>query len=512
MARDAKVNWRGYIAAVAAVAAALLLTVLIPPIRGESPTALFFAAVMVSSWYGGLGPGLLATALAAWAIDYFIMPPVYALVLGLGDVVRIAVFVLVALLINSLNEARRQLERALRRRAEELAEADRRKDEFLAMLAHELRNPLAPIRNAIHILKERDDPAVCRAREILDRQAGHLTRLVDDLLDAARIARGQVVLRREVFDFAEAVKQAVEVAHPLIEARGHRLLLSLPWEPTWLDADRTRLVQVLSNLLTNAAKYTEPGGQIWLTAERLGDALVLRLKDTGIGIAPEMLSRVFDLFVQAGRPPCAISEGLGIGLALVKRLVELHGGTIHAQSRGPGCGSEFIVRLPVAWSRRHGATRPSPGRPHRTGGRGASWWSTTTCKRRRAWPSSSGFGATMPAWPMTVSKPWRWPSASPRGRPPGHRDAGDGRLRAGEAVARSLRARREPADRDDRARGRGSASARRRSLRPVPGQAPGSRRLEGTAGRRGAPGREGPGGRAVRGRGSVSGFRFVTTR
>jgi signal transduction histidine kinase/CheY-like chemotaxis protein len=340
---------RRYGVAVSVVALALLLTLAIPPVRNESPTTLFFAAVMVSSWYGGLGAGLLATALATGAIDSFIMPPVYAVVLDPGEIVRMSVFVLVALLINSLNASRRRLGEALRQRAVRLAEADRRKDEFLAMLAHELRNPLAAIRGALEVLRlgGGDSVEAVEMWGIVDRQARQMTRLTDDLLDASRITRGAITLRKEEVDLGTVVAHAVETARTLIDERRHELSVALPPEPVRLEADPLRLEQVLVNLLHNAAKYTESGGRIWLVAERSGDEIALRVRDTGIGIAPEMLPRVFDLFVQAGHRRKRVPGGLGIGLSLVRSLVVMHGGRIRAQSAGVGCGSEFIVYLPA---------------------------------------------------------------------------------------------------------------------------------------------------------------------
>jgi PAS domain S-box-containing protein len=237
-----------------------------------------------------------------------------------------------------------------KRRAEEaLKEVDRRKDEFLAMLAHELRNPLAPIRNALHILKMPgvDAATVERSREMMGRQVQQLVRLVDDLLDVSRVMRGKIELRQEQVELASVVARAVETAQPLIEAQGNELTICLPPESVPLRADPVRLAQVISNLLTNAAKYTEALGRIWLTAQRVGDAAVLRVRDNGIGIAPDMLSRIFELFVQADHATTRSQGGLGIGLTLVKSLVEMHHGTVEAHSPGLGRGSEFVVRLPV---------------------------------------------------------------------------------------------------------------------------------------------------------------------
>jgi PAS domain S-box-containing protein len=251
-----------------------------------------------------------------------------------------------------------------RQQAEEaLKEADRRKDEFLATLAHELRNPLAPLRNALELLRRAEDDGALieRARSIMERQVGLMVRLVDDLLDVSRISRGRLQLRKERVELAAVVQSAVETARPLIEMSAHELIVTLPPEPISLNADSTRLAQVFSNLLNNAAKYTERGGHIWLTAERSGGQAVISVRDTGIGIAAEHLSQVFEMFSQV-EPALERSEGgLGIGLALVRGLVELHGGAIEAHSRGPGLGSEFIVRLPVAETRVQAAPKPGDG-------------------------------------------------------------------------------------------------------------------------------------------------------
>ncbi len=236
-----------------------------------------------------------------------------------------------------------------KRTEEELAEANRRKDEFLAMLGHELRNPLAPILNTLHALRQDKaaTPAQQQAVGMIDRQVRQLVRLVDDLLDVSRITRGKIHLRKERAQLSTVVNHAVETARPFINARRHHLAVSLPAESVWLEADPARLAQVFANLLNNAAKYTEPGGHIWLTAQREGNEAVVRVKDTGIGILAEMLPRIFDLFTQADRSLDRAQGGLGIGLTLVRSLVQMHEGTVTAVSEGFGKGSEFVVRLPV---------------------------------------------------------------------------------------------------------------------------------------------------------------------
>ena len=243
---------------------------------------------------------------------------------------------------------RRQLERA-EAQAEALADLHRRKDEFLAMLSHELRNPLAAITNAVQILDLQKDehPLQEKAKTIIRRQAANLVVLVNDLLEVSRILGGRIQLHQEDLDARGIVQQAVETARPLIDQNKHELTVSLPTEPTWLHADALRLEEVIVNLLNNAVKYTPEGGHIWLSLQQEGDRIVLRIRDTGVGIVPDSLPHMFELFTQAPRSLDRSQGGLGVGLAVVRKLVEMHGGTVEAQSAGPGKGSEFIVRLPV---------------------------------------------------------------------------------------------------------------------------------------------------------------------
>jgi PAS domain S-box-containing protein len=245
---------------------------------------------------------------------------------------------------------RRRMEQEIEQQAQELADLHRRKDEFLAMLSHELRNPLAPIVNALHLLRlqRNENPVQREARDVIERQTARLTLLVDDLLEVSRITTGRIHLRRERVAVSGIVEQAVETVHPMIEQRRHGLTVSLPPEPLWLDADAVRMEQVVVNLLSNAAKYTDDGGCIWLTAQQEGDEATLRVRDTGVGVAPEFLPRIFDLFTQAERSLAHSQSGLGIGLSLVRAIVEMHGGRVEAHSAGAGQGSEFIVHLPVA--------------------------------------------------------------------------------------------------------------------------------------------------------------------
>ncbi len=238
--------------------------------------------------------------------------------------------------------------------------ANRTKDEFLAMLGHELRNPLSPILTALQLMKLRGSDGTERERTVIERQVRHLTRLVDDLLDVSRIARGKVELEHEVVDVAEVIAKAIEIASPLLEERTHTLTVDVPRRGLAVDGDSIRLNQVIANLLTNAAKYTSPGGQIQVSAAGEGGEVVIRVRDNGMGIAPDVLPRIFDLFVQERQAIDRARGGLGLGLTIVRSLVERHHGQIAAHSDGPGRGSEFVVRLPRADSRSAG---PRPERP-----------------------------------------------------------------------------------------------------------------------------------------------------
>jgi PAS domain S-box-containing protein len=226
--------------------------------------------------------------------------------------------------------------------------ANRAKDEFLAMLGHELRNPLSPIVTALQLMKLQGPEESERARAVIERQVTHLTRLVDDLLDVSRIARGKVELKADLVEMSEIVAKAIEMASPLLEQRNHTLSVQVPRRGLLVDADITRLSQVLSNLLTNAAKYTPAGGEVTIRGEAVGDEVLVHVRDTGIGITPDVLPHVFDLFVQERQAIDRAQGGLGIGLTIVRNLVERHGGTVQAASDGPARGSEFTIRLPRA--------------------------------------------------------------------------------------------------------------------------------------------------------------------
>ncbi len=247
------------------------------------------------------------------------------------------------------SQEHQERQRILHDQAEALREADRAKDNYLAILAHELRTPLGTISTALHILGQlelRDDRAF-RQIATISRQVDGLSHLVNDLLDISRIVRGKLELQLELVELCRIATNAVQAVHPYIESRGHLLEVSLPAEPVWVEVDALRMEQVITNLLTNAAKYTEPGGTIWLTVTRLDDSATICVRDTGVGIPQDKLWQVFDLFNQLGLTSTHSQGGLGIGLSLARHLVNLHGGAIEATSEGPGMGSEFIVRLPV---------------------------------------------------------------------------------------------------------------------------------------------------------------------
>jgi signal transduction histidine kinase len=269
---------------------------------------------------------------------------------AIGLVLDEAISASIAAYVRQRDEYTGRIEASLRARATELSEADRHKNEFLAVLAHELRNPLAPILNSMEVLRllGSGDAKTGHARDIIDRQVRHLARLVDDLLDVTRIAQGKIELRRSTVDVKSAVSQALQTTAPFFKKQGHTLTTRLADESLTVFADQARVVQVLVNLLNNAAKYTDPGGRVELSALRDGAEVVVRVRDNGVGIEPDMLGKVFDLFTQVGRSVARSQGGLGIGLMLVRRLVELQGGSVCVRSDGPGKGSEFEFRLPAA--------------------------------------------------------------------------------------------------------------------------------------------------------------------
>jgi signal transduction histidine kinase/CheY-like chemotaxis protein len=355
-----------YVIAIGATALALLLRLALAGVlRDHAQFLLFIVGVAVAAWHGGLWPGLLATFLGTAAGSYFFTEPRHTFYLAnVAEQVDAVLFVGVALLISAGMEAmqssnrrvvrqRRQVEEQNRRLEEveaALKQVDRQKQEFLATLAHELRNPLVPIRTSVQILrlKGSHDSESKEIWNVIERQVSYIGRIVDDLLDTSRIAQNKLQLRTERIALAAVVEQAVEISGPFIAAAGHELSVKLPSIPVHLEADPTRLVQVFINLLNNAAKYTERGGRISVTAEQSGREVVVNVTDNGVGIGADALPHLFDMYMQVEHSLKRSQGGLGLGLPLVRRLVHLHGGSVAAHSDGPGKGSEFTVRLPLA--------------------------------------------------------------------------------------------------------------------------------------------------------------------
>jgi signal transduction histidine kinase len=339
-----------YGAAVAAVAIAIGVRALFNPLWGPTdyPTGFFTAAVVFAAWFGRMGPGLFAIALSAAAITYFHMEPIHSFVITAQNAPALIIFSIVGLSIVIAIEAMHRSNDRAQRALAEVAAADRQKAEFLAVLAHELRNPLAPISGAAYLLKKSSDshPWLRQISDVIDRQLHQLTRLVDDLLDVARATRGKIDLKPELMNMSDAVALAVEAARPLIDAKGQGLSIRLTQEPVYVVGDLTRLSQVVSNLLSNAAKYSGKSGRIEVILGRKANSVTVTVRDHGMGIAPELLPRIFDLFVQGDDNLAHSNGGLGVGLTLVKKIVELHGGDVKVFSEGRGKGSEFVISLP----------------------------------------------------------------------------------------------------------------------------------------------------------------------
>ncbi len=280
------------------------------------------------------------------------------------------------------------------------------------MLAHELRNPIAAISNAVSLVTHSRAPEhIDWTVEVIDRQSKHLARMIDDLLDVSRINRGKIELRRRVVNATAVVDSAVESARPLVDERGHKLHLSIERGDLWLNCDPTRLEQVVTNLLNNAAKYTEDRGQIWLSAGQEDGEIVITIKDTGVGIPPNRLPEMFELFAQGDRTLARSEGGLGIGLSVVRRLVEAHGGKVTAKSEGLGKGTEFSVRLPAA-TRPVTDSSPEPASADAQNARRAFSSSTTTSTWSTAWPSSSRSWVTTCRSPTTGRRHSKRPRAS----------------------------------------------------------------------------------------------------
>jgi signal transduction histidine kinase len=373
MDQDKRNQFLAYVVAVMGVAAAVLLRWFFDMVlNGDHALPTLFGAVAFAVWYGGFAPALFASVLGYLAVDYLFIEPrgvigahsdsdfvgflfyfsSCLIIIGFGSGMRAAQRRAMGSMLDALAKKKELEQEMLQRKLAQdaLKEADQRKNEFLATLAHELRNPLAPIRNALHVLRlaGTSKEALVTMLDMMDRQVRHMVRLIDDLLDISRITRGTIELRKEGLDMAEVVQAALETSRPLIEAEKHELTVALAPQSLFVVCDKVRLAQALGNLLNNSAKYTPRGGHIWLTMGSQQGHAIVTVRDNGIGIPTMMLPSIFDMFVQIDQHPERSRGGLGIGLCLVRRLIELHGGTIEAHSDGLGQGSEFIVRLPVA--------------------------------------------------------------------------------------------------------------------------------------------------------------------
>jgi signal transduction histidine kinase/CheY-like chemotaxis protein len=360
--RGKPARWARYGLAALAPFAVFAIVIAFPVLVQAKGTAqlLMSLAVLIAAWYGGLGPGLLAGALIlclTWPDE-----------LTTPNLVRMFVFAIQCVICGGLMgllhrsremaqseaNARRESESALRKsdsllreQTEALHESARRKDEFLAMLAHELRNPLAALSGAVAVMSRSTDAEDLEwSRTTIQRNIKQLARLIDDLLDVSRVTRGKIELRKERFEASSVIDQAVDSVQHLLAPKGHQIAVSLARGSLWVNADPTRLQQIVSNLLTNAIQYSEGGSYIRLRAEQHNGEVVVRVRDNGQGIRPELLPHVFDLFTQGDRSLARTEGGLGIGLTMVKTLAEMHGGTVTASSEGPGKGSEFVLRLP----------------------------------------------------------------------------------------------------------------------------------------------------------------------
>ena len=368
--RDRLLRWA--VAFLATALALVLRDALEPLLGGSVPFSTLYAAVAVVVLVGGYGPALAAMVAGYVGAEYLFVQPVHTVFVSAPpDPLRLALYSLSCLIIvgfgGGMRSARRRLEREVTRRKrleEKLREADKRKDVFLATVAHELKHPLAPIRNVLEVLQLKDlpDRELRWARGVIDRQVKQLARLVDDLLDVSRIVRGNMELRREPLAVSRIVADAVEVCRPLAEAQRHELAVALPREPLVVEGDLTRLTQVVGNLLDNAVKYTPPGGHVAVSAERDGDSALIVVRDDGIGIPESMLERVFEPFARSEEARARAAGGMGIGLSVVRDLVELHGGGIEARSAGRDRGSEFRVRLPLCATPRARETGSAPER------------------------------------------------------------------------------------------------------------------------------------------------------
>jgi signal transduction histidine kinase/CheY-like chemotaxis protein len=373
MAKVAGISTYG--GALAVTLTAVLMRWALDPWLGFAvPYSTLYGAVAIAVWFGGLGPAVMAMVLGYAIINVrYISPQGELAVNGPADAISLALFALSSSLIIVLGEAMRRArdryrasEVELKERAAQLQRADAKKSQFLAVLSHELRNPLAPLLNGVMLLRmqqPREDAATAETHDMMERQIVQLTRLIDDLLDVSRVDRGKLELRTETVAINAVMRTGAETAKPNIDAKGHALAVSYPEAPLHVQGDPVRLAQVVANLLNNAAKFTPPKGRIELAARAEDGRVVLCVADDGIGIAPEHLHEVFDMFVQVDTRHVAASGGLGLGLTLARAIVRRHGGEIEATSRGRGKGSEFTVRLPLVTAPEAAQPEAAPAEP-----------------------------------------------------------------------------------------------------------------------------------------------------
>ena len=363
MAIQSRTTWSRYGFSAAVVFLATLLRHFLDPYLGaETAFGYYYCAVAFATWYGGTGPGILATVTGYLLGVYFFIPPRYSFEpTNVSGLVACGTYIIASVTILVLSQASHRayqnesmkamqaLNMELREQARQLAEMDVHKNEFLAMLGHELRNPLSGVLGGIQVLRMigRKDTEAEEMRGVVERQANHMARLIEDLLDVSRIAQGKIRLRREKVDLVQVVRQTAENFRYRSEENDIGIVLRLPGEPVWVCADPTRLLQVVGNLIANAVKFTDSGGRIDVQLEADENKARVAVKDTGIGMEPEVLARVFEAFVQADSTLERSRGGLGLGLALAKGIVEMHGGEITAHSDGIGRGSVFCIRLPV---------------------------------------------------------------------------------------------------------------------------------------------------------------------
>jgi signal transduction histidine kinase/CheY-like chemotaxis protein len=340
-----------YTAAVAALAVATVVRLLLDPVlENRAPYGMYLMAVLFVVWRAGLGPALATVAGGTLLGRYLFDEPRGTLALVTeANLTSLVMSLTIGILAAVVCESLRITARDNRRLYELSHQADARKDEFLATLAHELRNPLMPIRNAVYLLERTEgrESRVEDLRDVIGRHTEHLIRLVNDLLDVSRITQRKIGLKFQQTELQMVIAGAVEVVRPLTTERRQELHVAMPDDPVKMHADPVRLTQVVTNLLHNAAKYTSNEGRIWLSVEVYGNQLVISVRDTGIGLAPEQCRQIFELFQQVHQGIEHSQGGLGVGLTLVRALVELHGGTVEATSQGLGLGSEFTVRMPV---------------------------------------------------------------------------------------------------------------------------------------------------------------------